>query len=197
MNTVTRTATMRQTSDAGKNEPTMSKEGARTQLVCSNGASTIPCFAKRLPRPALMVWASGRRIESHRQSGKLDLRRLKGPAYAPERGVEGDREGVSRRATREDRSRVSEHEPRSLLTAPLVAEIDHVVVEQGRAVDELDRDRELEGAAIEARSEPGRERDQQRAKPLSAALTRSRTSSATRSSPSSRRRPRRTARASR
>ena len=49
MNIVSRTATIRQTSQAGKKEPTILKEGARVQLVNNTILSASPYLTNGIP----------------------------------------------------------------------------------------------------------------------------------------------------
>jgi hypothetical protein len=62
----------------------------------------------------------------------------------------------------EDRRRVAVDDARRGAAAPGVGEVDDVVVEQGRGVDQLDRDRELLGAGVEPGADLARERDAHR-----------------------------------
>ena len=70
----------------------------------------------------------------------------------------------------EDRRRVAVDDGGGRLTAPALGDIDDVVVQQRRGVDELDRDREAARAWREAFAEPARERDAQRAQVLAAQI---------------------------
>jgi hypothetical protein len=63
MNTVSKTATIRQTSQAGKKEPTILKEGARVQLVNNTIPSASPYLTSGVLRSAAMVALSARAIE--------------------------------------------------------------------------------------------------------------------------------------
>ena len=63
MNIVSRTATIRQTSQAGKKEPTILKEGARVQLVNNSVPSASPYLTNGILRSAAMVELSARAIE--------------------------------------------------------------------------------------------------------------------------------------
>jgi hypothetical protein len=63
MNIVTRTATIRQTSQAGKKEPTILKEGARVQLVSNSIPSEGPYLTSGVLRSAVMIEVSARAIE--------------------------------------------------------------------------------------------------------------------------------------
>jgi hypothetical protein len=63
MNIVTRTATIRQTSQAGKKEPTILKEGARVQLVSNSIPSEGPYLTSGVLRSAAMIEVSARAIE--------------------------------------------------------------------------------------------------------------------------------------
>src|SRR5262249_48526369 len=67
----------------------------------------------------------------------------------------------------EDRGRVAVDDARRGLAAPLVAEIDHVVVEERRGVHELRRDGDQLRARVEPASEARGERDAHRAEALS------------------------------
>jgi hypothetical protein len=48
--TVSRTAAIRQTSQAGKNEPTILKEGARVQLLTNSTPGARLCLAREVQR---------------------------------------------------------------------------------------------------------------------------------------------------
>jgi hypothetical protein len=63
MNTVSKTATNRHTSQAGKKEPTILKEGARVQLVNDTIPSASPYLTNGVLRSAAMVELSARAIE--------------------------------------------------------------------------------------------------------------------------------------
>jgi len=63
MNIVSRTDTIRQTSQAGKKEPTILKEGARVQLVNSSIPSVSPYLTNGVLRLAAMVEVSVCAIE--------------------------------------------------------------------------------------------------------------------------------------
>jgi hypothetical protein len=63
MNIVSRTATIRQTSQAGKKEPTILKEGARVQLVNNSIPSASPYLTNGILRSAAMVELSARASE--------------------------------------------------------------------------------------------------------------------------------------
>jgi hypothetical protein len=63
MNIVSRTATIRQTSQAGKKEPTILKEGARMQLVNNTIPSASPYLTSGGLRLEAIVEVSVRAIE--------------------------------------------------------------------------------------------------------------------------------------
>src|SRR5262249_29353636 len=66
MTSVSRTATIRQTSQAGKKEPTILKEGARVQLVNNTIPSASPHLTNAVLRSAAMVELSARAIKFNR-----------------------------------------------------------------------------------------------------------------------------------
>jgi hypothetical protein len=71
VNTVSRTATIRQTSQAGKKEPTILKEGARVQLVNNSIPSVSPYLTSEVLRLVAMVEVSVRAIELNGLRGVL------------------------------------------------------------------------------------------------------------------------------
>jgi hypothetical protein len=70
--TVSRRATARQISHAGKNEPMMSKEGARAQLASRSGVRRVQYFTNWLVRLLVMVEVSSPSIELNPPFGKPD-----------------------------------------------------------------------------------------------------------------------------
>jgi len=71
VNTVSTTATIRQTSQAGKKEPTILKEGARGQLVNNTIPSASPYLTNGVFRSAAMVELSARASEFNGLRGVL------------------------------------------------------------------------------------------------------------------------------